>query len=228
LKKGLSIGKINIFLFVIISIMVMNCWSGDNTSQEMIIPVLSSNNKTDLIIINESLNHKIIEHKTTKTNYNGHEYQLISYLRTWSGAKSDCESRGGYLVTITSQEENDFISSLIGEDDIWIGFTDEANEGDWQWVTGESVTYTNWIPGEPNDSGEGEDYAATSTSGGWNDLADLETHYYICEWGTSTPPPDFSFPILGLAFLAVIPELYFGRRINKALSRKSKEEVGRT
>ncbi len=208
--------------------MVMNCWSGDNTSQEMIIPVLSSNNKTDLIIINESLNHKIIEHKTTKTNYNGHEYQLISYLRTWSGAKSDCESRGGYLVTITSQEENDFISSLIGEDDIWIGFTDEANEGDWQWVTGESVTYTNWIPGEPNDSGEGEDYAATSTSGGWNDLADLETHYYICEWGTSTPPPDFSFPILGLAFLAVIPELYFGRRINKALSRKSKEEVGRT
>jgi len=41
----------------------------------------------------------------------------------------------GYLATITSQVENDFIKGKtkgVG----WIGASDAAVEGDWRWVTG--------------------------------------------------------------------------------------------
>ncbi len=118
-----------------------------------------------------------------RVSFNGHDYQLFTISKTWTEAKADCEVRGGYLVTITSNTENDFVSSLAGLNDcFWIGFTDELNEGSWQWVTGESVTYTNWVSGEPNDAGAGEDYAIMGSDGSWNDET-MHKDYYVCEWG---------------------------------------------
>ncbi|MFX0105897.1 MAG: lectin-like protein [Candidatus Hodarchaeota archaeon] len=118
--------------------------------------------------------------------FNEHEYQLISTSKTWTEAKDDCEAMGGYLVTLNSEEENDFVNNLVGTNRIWIGFSDELNEGSWQWVTGESITFTNWRSGEPNDYGSGEDYAEMYTDGTWNDIGPPQfpstTRYYVCEW----------------------------------------------
>jgi len=45
---------------------------------------------------------------------NGHYYQYFSdELLTWQEAKVRAESLGGYLVTITSQEENDWITATF-------------------------------------------------------------------------------------------------------------------
>ncbi len=50
------------------------------------------------------------------------------------------------------------------------------SEGDWNWVTGETWDYTNWYPGEPNNSGglehglnfhPGETWNDTQISGGY-------------------------------------------------------------
>ncbi|MHA2028249.1 MAG: lectin-like protein, partial [Candidatus Kariarchaeaceae archaeon] len=141
----------------------------DNKSQQRIDVLVSS--KTTLIT----------------DNFNGHQYELIQEWRSWSDAKIDCEARGGYLVTITSQEENDFITNLIGSNNIWIGFTDEVTEGDWQWVTGEQVTYTNWGGGNPDDWDVGEDYAEMGSSEywlgiHWNDCPTGMGNYYVCEF----------------------------------------------
>ncbi len=128
---------------------------------------------------------------SSREEFKGHDYQLINDYKTWTEAKVDCENRDGYLVTITSSEENDFVSSLmesIDSNEIWIGFTDELNEGDWQWVTAEEVTYSNWNLGEPNDAG-GEDYAEMSKGGFWNDNGPPSNpdHKlpYVCEWNRS-------------------------------------------
>ena len=61
---------------------------------------------------------------------------------SWMAARDLAASNGmmyfglrGYLATITSQEENDFIktkTTSLG----WIGANDETVEGDWRWVTG--------------------------------------------------------------------------------------------
>ncbi|MFW9991653.1 MAG: NosD domain-containing protein [Candidatus Odinarchaeota archaeon] len=127
--------------------------------------------------------------------YNGHKYLLIIEGKIWSDAKADCETKGGHLVTITSIGENDFVTSLLEDMYIsWIGFTDELNEGSWQWVTGEEVTYSNWDSGEPNEAANGEDYAELLNSGFWNDIHD-EPHAYVCEWdgedGSGGLPSDY-------------------------------------
>ena len=121
----------------------------------------------------------------------------------WTTAKAEAESTmyfglRGYLATVTSQAENDFIrlkTKGVG----WIGASDNPTEGEWRWVTGPegledngkgrlfwkgstvSGEYTNWNSGEPNDSPTAltheEDYAHITyfpnnpaNSYKWNDL----------------------------------------------------------
>jgi Ca2+-binding RTX toxin-like protein len=48
--------------------------------------------------------------------------------------------------------------------------TDEVTEGQFRWASGETSTYTNWAPGQPDNSGN-EDYAGMNWGGAgkWND-----------------------------------------------------------
>jgi hypothetical protein len=94
---------------------------------------------------------------------------------------------GGYLVTVTSAAENNFIFGLWPSG--WIGLTDEVNEGVWRWVTGETYSYTSWNPGEPNNAGN-EDYVQFVGNGKWNDLPNNISLPYVIEFNyivTFTP-----------------------------------------
>lgn len=97
------------------------------------------------------------------------------YLTTatsWTDAQAQAQAMGGNLVTINDAAENQFLADTFGSSELfWIGYTDAANEGQFQWVNGETSTYTNWSPGEPNNAGN-EDYAVTnwSPNSRWNDL----------------------------------------------------------
>lgn len=113
---------------------------------------------------------------TQQTNYNGHSYYRSTGSMTWTSAKQACINMGGHLVTITSAAENNFVFNTWPSG--WIGFTDEAVEGQWRWVTGESVTYTNWNGGEPNNAGN-EDYAQFVSGGRWNDLPNVSLPYVL-------------------------------------------------
>lgn len=124
---------------------------------------------------------------------NGHLYQRFDSTMTWHEGKGYCETLGGYLVTITSQSEQDFVySNLISTspNSVWLGGTDESAEGTWTWVTGEEWNYSNWGGGEPNDAEGTEEYlecfspldpVAYGREGSWNDEA--EANHGACGWG---------------------------------------------
>jgi len=98
---------------------------------------------------------------------NGHFYEPVAVRDTitWFEAYEEAKSAGGYLATITSQQEQDFVEKLVDDDAYWstgsggsygpwIGAyqlpgAPEPNEG-WQWSTDEPWTYTNWGQGQPN------------------------------------------------------------------------------
>jgi len=126
--------------------------------------------------------------------FNGHYYQLFDESKTWYEAKDYCENIGGHLVTITSQEENKFVVSLLKNRGAIIGFSDEESEGNWKWVTNEEVVYINWRSGEPNNQGN-EDYALIDSTGGWNDgHLERENWNFICEWDSGADVPGEHFP----------------------------------
>ncbi len=74
---------------------------------------------------------------------NGSDYYVSQSSKKWIDAKTTCENNGGHLATISSQAENNFIFNNINNA-VLIGISDEDKDGSLQWVTGESISYTNW------------------------------------------------------------------------------------
>ncbi len=156
---------------------------------------------------------------------NGHYYTVISLAsgQGWEAAKLDAQSRGGYLVTLTSAAENDFVTNLVDNPAYWvsqygqwnfgpyIGFSHPDAPGPhptgWQWVTGEAEGYANWefLSGEPNNFGGHENYAhfhsvGNSRNGFWNDLNSdypIQPNSYVLERNAPVPEPA-SIAALGL------------------------------
>jgi hypothetical protein len=146
---------------------------------------------------------------------NGHFYRPIASGATYPNAKllssqQTFKGQQGYLVTITSADEDAFIFNNVPQSQIWFALTDEASEGQWRIDAGpENGTliktsngqfsgniqgqYNNWAPGEPNNSGN-EDYAVTKWNGSqWNDLPAGFGNPYVVEFGTWTNPDDATF-----------------------------------
>jgi hypothetical protein len=81
---------------------------------------------------------------------NGHYYCLTEQMN-WFEAEEQAQAWGGHLVTLNSEAEESWIKHNFGyTEHFWIGFSDTDEEGVWVWSSGESVSYTNWDSGEPN------------------------------------------------------------------------------
>lgn len=79
------------------------------------------------LLYNPSNNH-YYKKITASTNITWHDAVTASAASNYLGMQ-------GYLITITSLQENNFINQLINSN-TWIGATDEAVEGQWRWATG--------------------------------------------------------------------------------------------
>jgi len=72
-------------------------------------------------------------------------YYLSENIERPLDAQNLAASLGGYLVTINSQEENDFIQSLAPEF-VYIGLNDYKEEGSIEWFNGDPIEYNNIAP----------------------------------------------------------------------------------
>jgi len=147
-----------------------------------------------------------------------HFYEYVSGSTTFTNAKTSAENRSyfgraGYLGTMSSEAENNFVWKLMASD-CWFGASDEvglvnaakgttafasqsAVEQKGHWISGPekgtqfsngstAVTgqYAKWAGGEPNNSG-GEHYGQfySANAGQWNDLPNTNLGGYLCEYG---------------------------------------------
>ncbi|WP_300002688.1 lectin-like protein [Anabaena sp. AL09] len=110
--------------------------------------------------------------------YNG-KFYLLSNAATWKEAQAQAVTLGGNLVTVNDAAENQFlVNTFGGTEGLWIGLTDEVTEGTFKWANGEAVTYTNWSPGNPDNSGN-QDYAYINfqNPGKWDDAGDTVNNF---------------------------------------------------
>lgn len=135
---------------------------------------------------------------TATTTYNGHTYELYdTWYWNWTTAKTYCDSVGGYLVCITSAGEQKAVEELISKgkkEGYWFGATDQYVEGQWTWVTGETMNYTHWSPNQPDNWENNEHYGEIiGSSKNWNDVpedvrnANGDGIYgFICEYNSAS------------------------------------------
>lgn len=146
---------------------------------------ISENGMAESISENSAvLQESNMEIESDRLVFQNSQYQILGE-NTWQGAKKMCEAVGGHMVTINSEEEQNFVFSMVRQHYInrnsyacWIG---GYESGGWHWVTDEEFKYTNWRRGEPSG---GEPYLMMAEGGVWND-GFYGVFLVICEWDIS-------------------------------------------
>jgi Lectin C-type domain/Gametolysin peptidase M11 len=129
--------------------------------------------------------------------FGGHCYAAAGSALGFDAALSSCNARGaGWgLAEVSSASENQFVSSLIGTRESWLGATDRSKEGTWSWLSGTSFwgpvfvffsgpvngRFTSFVSGEPNDGGGNSDCLRMVSGGGWRDGNCADTLPSVCE-----------------------------------------------
>jgi hypothetical protein len=111
------------------------------------------------------------------TGANNHSYDVVFGVLTWTQARDaaaalNLNGAQGYLVTITSQAENDFLTSNFAASSgspasAWIGAADLAVESEWRWVTGPEAGTQFW---------QGDQFTGSTTA-----------PFNFAKWGRSEP-----------------------------------------
>lgn len=146
----------------------------------------------------------------------------------WAEAKAGAAARShlglpGYLATVTSEAEHDFIVSSFsflvgfgGGSSAFLGASDEAQEGVFRWLggpeAGELLTYTRWAPGHPTGLEDpltlSLNYQSQPVTSFWTDTA-TGTFGYVVEYGDArvdqfSPVPEPSALLLSASGLALL------------------------
>lgn len=144
---------------------------------------------------------------------------------TWYKAYFEANQiHGGYLATITSQAENDFVFSLINGPQFFSGSNGSgpaiggylppgAGNGQYAWVAGEAWNYTDWYPNSPDGYNVGDNtlsfFSGVGNTPGtrWNDLNRNDSNIggFVVERNVVVPEPGAlsllaGTTVLGLAF----------------------------
>ena len=148
---------------------------------------------------------------------NGHFYKPVTTGATYKNARATSlttsfKGQTGYLLTLTSANEEDFIKLNVPQSNIWFAATDEVIDGTWvidagpekgtimktsngQTAGNKPGVYNNWCGGEPNGGNHSEDYPVAKWNGAacWNDLSNGYNNPYVIEYGTWSNPDDQTF-----------------------------------
>jgi len=115
--------------------------------------------------------------------YGSHCYYPVTSSANWPDARATCAAAGGYLATVADSGENAFLDSIHSRPHI--GGCDADVEGTFTWITGETWSFENWAPNEPNNMSD-EDCVEIYGGGIWNDIWCTSNPYtsgFVCEFG---------------------------------------------
>lgn len=162
----------------------------------------SSSSRTITIVLGDKL----------QADFNDHFYEYVeSDGISWTNARTAASNRSyfgltGYLATIISSEENNYIKDKIRRTDNttpegWLGASDATTEGTWKWVTGPEQTgsnshfwtgtasgsaaggnFSDWELNnglQPDNAQGDEHYLMFHPSGKWNDYPDTRNSSMI-------------------------------------------------
>ena len=165
---------------------------GENMLENLNKKILESAEEEKNKLLEKARACKTYEHAPVQMD-NGHVYAIFNFkdlgLNTYDECVEYCESVGGHLVTLTSEEETQFIVDYMHQYDghvVLVGLSKQRDGKTWEWVTGEKLDYVKWGEGQPSEHVRA-DYAVTSKKTDDGQLinhshGNWETWRMVCEW----------------------------------------------
>ncbi|XP_063163785.1 mannose-binding protein-like [Candoia aspera] len=117
------------------------------------------------------------------TTVGGKTFVSTGQSDTFMSGKTFCSNSGGALATPKTAAENAALAAMARKNakPIFLGMSDLQTEGKFVYLNGETLRYTNWKSGEPNDVNN-EDCVTISEDALWNDLSCDHKVLIICEF----------------------------------------------
>ena len=100
---------------------------------------------------------------------NGHAYKKIRFSGV-EDAIAQAAKEDAHLVAINDATEQLWLEQAFSPMRTLIGLSDVEVEGQWQWHSGEPVTYTNWAHNEPQDTDKGDEDYVIMMGDKWMDI----------------------------------------------------------
>ncbi|XP_039397302.1 C-type lectin domain family 4 member K-like isoform X2 [Mauremys reevesii] len=123
--------------------------------------------------------------------YGGNLYYFSKGKKSWDKAEQFCMSWNSHLTSVSSQAEQEFLSSETQGEAHWIGLTNQETESSWRWADGTEyradASRGFWAENEPNnhdpEKDGGEDCVHTDPENRnlWNDYNCTEPFRWICK-----------------------------------------------
>ncbi|XP_075114813.1 pulmonary surfactant-associated protein A-like [Leptodactylus fuscus] len=98
-------------------------------------------------------------------------------------SKATCEDVGGSIATPMNEAENRAMLTILKQYNryAYLGIIEGATPGDFHYLDGHHVNYTNWRKNEPGGKGK-ENCIEMYTDGTWNDKACNQYRLTVCEF----------------------------------------------
>ncbi|XP_076848689.1 C-type lectin domain family 18 member A-like isoform X2 [Brachyhypopomus gauderio] len=128
----------------------------------------------------------------------GQCFMVSSQAETYYTAKLRCQDKGGVLAQVSNQKVQDimafYLSQLENSNEItdpdfdtrnfWIGLTYKLVKDSFRWDTGETLSFTSFAFGQPDNHGFGNCVELQASSAfNWNDQRCKTRNRYICQFG---------------------------------------------
>jgi len=107
-------------------------------------------------------------------------YRVITTAKSWTDARSHCQSHNGELASVPNSETNVFLSKMP-KTLAWIGGHRVGST--WKWSDGSKWSYSNWDKGQPDNCESVQDKAVINYRfvGHWDDDNDKAKRPFICQ-----------------------------------------------
>ena len=113
-------------------------------------------------------------------------FKMAGVVKSFLDAQKVCREATGQLASPRSAAENEAVTQLVRAQNkqAYLSMSDIATEGMFTYPTGESLVYSNWASGEPNNNNDGqpENCVEIYPEGKWNDVPCSKKLLVICEF----------------------------------------------
>ncbi len=100
-------------------------------------------------------------------SFNGSHYYCTNSPFQWTNGQAFAASYGGYLASIGTSAENQYLANILQLPDAFIGLNDLVTEGQFVWANNQPLSFTNWAPGQPGNNTGNEDVVTMLSGGQW-------------------------------------------------------------
>ena len=154
------------------------------------------------VIVNPPANcaEEEIEGFVSLDDFQAHQYQLSEEKERWVDAEEICMEQGGYLAIVESAEENEFLRTSLNAQGIstaYIGLSDVAGDGSFQWWNGQSPSFTNWSTSPATNNSDDFVYMGSWSNGSWYFGNTYTEKNFVCEFECSNFPETQGLQVAG-------------------------------